>query len=239
MINLQKLNLKELKDNFTTSYPFNYLFLDNFLEQKIADRILNDLNTDDYSTWDKRADAGVQVKDRSNWRNDTDVPQSTRNLIQYLNSGDFLRCLSEITGIQGIIPDPYLTGGGFNKINRGGTLAIHADGNWHDLMAVHRRLNLIIYLNKNWLPEWGGNLELWSNKDSRPDKCEKEIEPYFNRLVLFKTDDYSFHGHPKQLNCPENVSRKSLILYYYTSTRPSTEVESLENKHRAIFHQSV
>lgn len=239
MIELKTFNVEKLSSEFIEATPFNYLVIDNFLPEKIADSILHDLNTDDYSTWDKRFDEGVQVKDRSNWKKDSEVPKNTFSLIQYLNSGDFLRWLSEITKVTGIIPDPYLTGGGFNRINRGGTLAVHADGNWHDLMGLHRRLNLIIYLNKDWESSWGGALELWSNKENLPEECKKQIEPYFNRLIIFKTDDYSFHGHPDKLNCPENISRKSLILYYYTSTRPNTEVVSIENKHRALFHNTT
>lgn len=237
IVNLNKYNIEELNKSFIISKPFNHIVLDDFLSEYAADSLLNDLNSDNYDTWDKRDDHKIQVKWRSNWKNDSDVPKNTLSIIHYLNSGEFLRWLSKLTGIEGIIPDPYLTGGGFNLIRNGGSLAIHADGNWHDLMKIHRRLNVILYLNKDWEDSWGGHFELWSGEDGVPKKCDKKIKPDFNRLVIFKTDDFSFHGHPTPLKCPEDNGRKSLILYYYTSTRPEYEVVSIENKHRALFHK--
>lgn len=215
--------------------PFEHVVVDNFLDVPVAENILFELENENYENWDKRYDKGEQVKWRSNWQNDSDVPFHTLELIKYLNSGEFLRWLSKTTGVEGLIPDPYLTGGGFNIIKRNGVLAVHADGNWHDLMQVHRRLNVILYLNHDWEDEWGGHFELWSNNNGKPGVCVKKVRPDFNRLVVFKTDDFSFHGHPTPLQCPETRSRKSLILYYYTSTRPEEELASNE-KHRALFH---
>lgn len=235
---LQKFNTENLAAEFNNGTPFQHVVIDNFLHQQAAEHLLSDLENDNFDTWDKRDHDKIQIKWRSNWKDDEDVPSFTLGLIHFLNSGIFLRWLSTITGISGIIPDPYLTGGGFNQINQGGTLAVHADGNWHDLMGVHRRLNVIIYLNKDWNDDWGGHFELWSKtKDNNPDKCIKKISPDFNRMIVFRTDDFSFHGHPTPLKCPKDKSRKSLILYYYTNTRPIEEVKSLDIHHRALFHK--
>lgn len=221
--------------SFKEAEPFNHIVLDNLFEDSLLEEVLSELEAE--KNWDIRNDEKIQVKWRSNWKSDSEVPPKTFSLISYLNSGDFLRKLSKVTGIDGIIPDPYLSGGGFNQINQGGTLAVHADGNWHDLMGVHRRLNLIIYLNKDWDESWGGHFEAWSKTEgNKPNQCEKKIAPNFNRTVIFKTDDFSFHGHPTPLKCPSDRSRRSLILYYYTNTRPKEEVQSLDNKHRALFH---
>lgn len=236
-VDFSKWNIVEQSKEFQSATPFNFIAIDNFFQDDLIQKILDDFDNQDFNTWDKRDHDKIQIKWRSDWKDDTDVPTNTLKLIQYLNSGNFLRYLSQLTGIQGIIPDPYLTGGGFNQINRGGTLAVHADGNWHDLMGVHRRLNVILYLNKDWQDEWGGHLELWSKtKDNKPYKCEHRISPLLNRLVVFRTDDYSFHGHPTPLKCPENKNRRSLILYYYTNTRPLDEVVDINVKHRALFH---
>lgn len=238
-VNLNKFDIDVLSKEFQNAEPFNNIFLDNFFEPLLLDNVLNDLNNSDFEKWDKRNHKNIQVKWRSNWKNDSEIPKYTFDLIQYLNSGDFLRFLSKLTGISGLIPDPYLTGGGLNQINPGGVLEVHADGNWHDLMGVHRRLNVIVYLNKDWKDIWNGGLELWSKtENNQPKECIKTIMPYFNRLCVFKTDDFSFHGHPKPLMCPEGVGRKSLILYYYTNTRPVNEVVSLDHKHRALFYNT-
>lgn len=237
-VDLKSVDVQTLGTEFKNSVPFNHIVLDNFFNKELLDGVLAELQNENYETWDKRNHTGVQVKWRSNWKTDEDVPPLTYDFIQFLNSGNFLRFLSKLTGIDGIIPDPYLTGGGFNQTNRGGLLGVHADGNWHDLMGVHRRINVIIYLNKEWQDEWGGQLELWDrNSDNLPNKCIKKITPIFNRICIFRTDDFSFHGHSTPLECPEDRSRQSLILYYYTNTRPSEELVSLENKHRALFYE--
>ena len=235
---LKKFNTQALADQFANAYPFQHVVIDNFLTTEAADQTLHDLENDNFDKWDKRDHDQIQIKWRSDWKDDADVPAHTLSLIQFLNGGNFLRWLSEVTGINGIIPDPYLTGGGFNQINPGGTLAVHADGNWHDLMAVHRRLNVIIYLNKDWQDEWDGHFELWSKTDdNQPKSCVKKIRPDYNRMIIFRTDDFSFHGHPTPLKCPPDRSRRSLILYYYTNTRPEEEVQDLDYKHRALFHK--
>jgi hypothetical protein len=142
-------------------------------------------------------------------------PRSTF-LIASLSSKPFLEFLSAVTGIAGLIPDPYLEGGGFHQIVRGGKLMVHADFNIHPVMRVYRRLNLLLYLNPEWHAEWGGDLELWPADMSAPAKV---VAPLFNRTVIFSTTSTSYHGHPHPLDCPPDVVRRSLALYYYTAER--------------------
>ncbi len=137
-----------------------------------------------------------------------------RNFIYALNTEPFLAFLSEMTGIEGLIPDPYFIGGGLHETMRGGYLGIHADFNNHKQMRVRRRLNLLIYLNEGWQESYGGALELWS-KDMRA--CEKSIYPMLGNCVVFNTDLDSMHGQPDPLTCPDGVSRRSIALYYYTA----------------------
>ena len=232
-LNFSQEEKSNLNTKFINNQPFNHITLDNLFSEKYLDYLLDEFNNIDWSKQDVRNDQGIQVKLRSNWTNDQDIPPIAFLFIQLLNSGNFLRFLSDLTGINGLIADPYLSGGGFNQINKNGQLAIHRDGNWHDLMGVHRRLNVILYLNKDWKEEWGGSLELW---DKDLTKCVKSILPLYNRLLVFRTDDYSMHGHPYPLSCPEDESRRSLILYYYTNTRPIEELIS-DTKHRAEFYK--
>ena len=81
---------------------------------------------------------------------------------------------------------------------------------------MDRRVNLLLYLNKNWLDSYGGCLELW---DKEMTKCVKKIKPEFNTMVIFNTNDFSNHGHPDPLNCPINLSRKSIATYYFSKGR--------------------
>jgi len=148
------------------------------------------------------------------------MPEPIVEVIHYLNSRPFIDQLEKLTGITGLIADPFLNGGGLHQIARGGKLDIHADYNYHPVTKLDRRLNVLLYLNRHWQEEWGGHLEFW---DPEMTYCMKKISPLFNRLVIFSTTDQSFHGHPDPLNCPEDRTRKSIALYYYTWGRPSHE----------------
>lgn len=155
-------------------------------------------------------------------RDDVDsFPDPIKLLIWELNSRRFVDFLEHLTGISGLIPDHRLNGGGMHSIARGGHLDVHADYNYHPVTKLDRRLNVIVYLNKNWQESWGGHLQLWNKSMT---ECQQEILPIFNRMVVFNVTDWTFHGHPVPLKSPHGVNRKSLALYYYTNGRPADEV---------------
>jgi hypothetical protein len=103
---------------------------------------------------------------------------------------------------------------------------VHADFNKHPVFNLDRRLNALLYLNKDWKEEYGGHLELWNRDVTR---CEAKILPVFNRLAVFGTTDFTFHGHPNPLQCPEGTTRKSLALYYFSNGRPAEEINGSSN----------
>jgi Rps23 Pro-64 3,4-dihydroxylase Tpa1-like proline 4-hydroxylase len=222
-------------EQFSQAAPFPHIVLDGlFPDEQIhqAHDLLNAL-PDDY--WEKTNDQGIEVKLRSKWTSEYDIPEPAREMVRFFNSGQFLRALSRLTGIPHLIADPYYTGGGFNMIKPGGYLDVHVDGNWHDAMQVHRRLNLILYLNPNWRPEWVGELNLY---DDKAEKAVVSITPMANRLMIFETNDYSYHGHPEPLEAPDGEARTSIILYYYTSSpRPADQVQ-VERPHSALWRSS-
>ncbi|MCZ2846228.1 MAG: 2OG-Fe(II) oxygenase [Candidatus Bathyarchaeota archaeon] len=157
----------------------------------------------------------------------------TKSLMYFLNSEPFLRFLQILTGIkEPLIGDPYFIGGGQHEIKKGGLLKIHADFNKHRKLRLDRRINVLIYLNKNWKEEYGGHFELW---DRSVTNCVKRISPQFNTMAIFSTTDFSYHGHPDPLQCPEDRSRKSLALYYYSNGRPQHEVIAGQEDHSTIF----
>ncbi|MCB0507474.1 MAG: 2OG-Fe(II) oxygenase [Bacteroidetes bacterium] len=150
--------------------------------------------------------------------------EKTKAFVHFLNSQPFLEFLQQLTGIkETLIPDPYFEGGGFHEIKPGGYLKMHVDFHKQKLTNLDRRLNILIYLNEDWKEEYGGNFELWERDMSKP---VKKILPIFNRLAMFSTTDYSWHGHPDPLTCPPDRSRRSIALYYYTNGRPDEEVKS-------------
>ncbi len=149
--------------------------------------------------------------------------ETTRELLLELNSGSFLRYLSKLTNIPNLIADPTLQGGGLHQVLSGGVLGVHADFTGHRRYHLNRRLNVLIYLNEDWPESYGGELELWSQDMQR---CVRRIRPLAGRCVVFSTTDSSYHGHPQPLRCPQNITRKSIALYYYSNGRPEHEIRS-------------
>lgn len=215
------------REDYSKAKPFPHIIIDNFIPEFVLDNILNEFPKPEDIDWQKFANKAEKKLASKQERYMGDM---TRSLLYQLNSSTFISFLENLTGIDGILPDPHFEGGGLHQIERGGYLKMHVDFNRHNKLRLDRRLNLLIYLNKNWKEEYGGYLELW---DKDMIQCEKKILPIFNRCVIFSTTDFSYHGHPEPLTCPEGQTRKSLALYYYTNGRPAEEVA--HNDHSTIF----
>lgn len=214
------------KQAYSQAQPFPHIVIDNFLSEYILENILKEFPQPGVIDW-KQFDNATEKKLAST--SELQMGEATRLLLYQLNSSIFINFLESLTGIEGIIPDPHFVGGGLHQIQRGGYLKIHADFNHHKKLHLDRRLNLLIYLNKNWQEKYGGHFEMWNAEMTR---CEQKILPIFNRCVIFNTTDFSYHGHPHPLNCPAGATRKSLALYYYSNGRPPEEVSG---KHSTLF----
>lgn len=200
-------------ENFINSLPFQHIIIDNFLEENDCNKIVEEFPNEDWKFWHK-IKSDVQIKYQC--REVENFPTEIRLLIQKLCAEKFLKNLETLTGIKKLVPDPYFFGGGLHMIPNGGRLEIHSDFSETTHLKLYRRLNLILYLNKDWKDEYNGQLELW---DKDLNKCEKKISPIFNRCIIFRTDTKSFHGHPERLQTPKGIFRKSVALYYYTLDR--------------------
>ena len=222
---LNKLAIK-YRAAYSQAQPFPHIIIDDFLPSFVLEDILKEFPKADSIDWQK-FDNTAEKKLAS--KNELQMRDTTRLLLYQLNSSVFINFLESLTGIDGIIPDPHFEGGGLHQIERGGYLKMHVDFNRHSKLHLERRLNLILYLNKNWQEEYGGHLELW---DKDMTRCEKKILPIFNRCVIFNTTEFSYHGHPEPLNCPEGQTRKSLALYYYSNELPAQETF---NVHSTVF----
>jgi 2OG-Fe(II) oxygenase superfamily len=139
-----------------------------------------------------------------------------REFFHFMNSQPMLEFLEGLTGIDGLLPDPYFAGGGFHEISRGGKLGVHADFRIHERLNLQRRINLLIYLNETWDDDWKGQLELWNKSMT---ECRARVSPLWNRCVVFSTDADTWHGHPDELQTPDGVKRRSVALYYYTASK--------------------
>ncbi|WP_108813428.1 2OG-Fe(II) oxygenase [Loktanella sp. Alg231-35] len=205
--------------------PYHHICIDNFLPEDVLRKVQADLVTlqeDQDSATFQRAQENLKTQ-----YNPERLPTYSRELFHAFNSRPFLLFLEEMTGIKGLIPDPYFIGAGVHRVSNGGHLDIHADFNLHKQMSVERRLNVLIYLNDDWREEWGGSFEIWENDMSAK---VKSFVPMFNRMCCFSTGSNTFHGNPEKVNHPEGEPRQSIALYYYTATWDPTRVE-----HSTIF----
>jgi hypothetical protein len=156
----------------------------------------------------------VRKKIGTTWK--TSFGVRTNAYFAELSSARFLLALEKLTGMWGLMGDPYMFGGGLHATAVGGTLAVHADFNKHPRFALDRRLNMLVYLNEGWTEENGGHLELWDHQMTR---CEKRVLPVFNRTVIFTTTKTSYHGQPEPIVGPSRLQRKSIALYFYSNGR--------------------
>jgi hypothetical protein len=222
---------KSLAGKYQNAAPFPHIVMDDFLDAGVLRSVVETFPDRDGRDYFDRA------QERLKYQFDPNTVSSgrIRNLLAELNGEPFLAFLSEMTGIEHLISDPYFTGGGLHETLTGGHLSVHADFNVHTDMKVERRLNLLIYLNDDWPSEFGGQLELW---DKKMRKAAVSVDPIMARAVVFNTTLQSFHGVPEPLTCPPDRSRRSIATYYYTAfpsektapkrtttfqTRPGTE----------------
>ena len=223
--------IKEEKDNYSKASPYPHIVIKDFFDENFLNEVLQsfpDLSkTKSSEEWKNKNEVKFGNNDYSSF------PNKIKLLFDFLNSNYFLNFLQKLTSIkEKLVHDPGLNGGGLHEIKKGGVLKIHTDFNRHPTLDLDRRINVLVYLNKKWMESYGGHLEFW---DKNMSKCMKKILPIFNTMVIFSTTDYSNHGHPDPLNCPNEISRKSLALYYFSSGRPENEIINKHKKNRTYF----
>ena len=214
--------------NFNESEPFNHIVIDNFFEDDVVEKLVDEFPDYESDQWHVYDNALEHKKTCNEWNK---FSKHTYSVMNHLNSNEFLSKMSLLTN-EKLFSDPGLHGGGWHIHGRGGKLNVHLDYDIHPKMQLQRKLNLIVYMTKDWNPEWGGGLEFWSHDDvtNGPKECVTKIENVFNRAVLFDTTQNSWHGLPEPLNCPENTYRRSLAVYYL-----HTPSQIVDGRERALF----
>tara|TARA_E500000305_G_C4024213_1_gene240769 strand:+ start:1563 stop:2414 length:852 start_codon:yes stop_codon:yes gene_type:complete len=198
-----------LADAYRNADPFAHIALDNFIDAEVLREVDRQFPRPEKGRFD---DAYSHLK--TGYVLDKIRSPYIQDLLSALNSAAFLNFLEKMTGIKGLVSDPRFTGGGLHETRRGGHLSVHADFNFHPVTKLRRRINLILFLNEGWNADWGGGLELW---DKGMTHAVKTVMPELGRAVIFNTDSDSYHGHPDPLQAPEDVTRRSIALYYYTA----------------------
>ena len=229
------------RSNYTLANPFPHIVIDDFIPNYLAVQCYNQMSQ--HEDWMFDSMMGYPEDERDSQVNkwwtpydsdsknkiESDMP-AVWKCLQYFNSRPFLLFLEKLTGIKDLIADVDFEGGGIHKIKNGGRLELHSDYNKHPNKDIWRRINLLLYLTPNW--DYNGHLDLY---EKEPLVKVKSILPTFNRAVIFNTTDDSIHGHPIPLVCPEEISRYSFALYYFTKDRPEHEKS---NSKAAIWYKT-
>ena len=219
------------REEYKSAIPFPSIIIENFFDEKFLNQILNDFpNLSKIESTQKYMNKN-EIKYANN--DYTNFPESIKVFFDFLNSNYYLEFLQKLTSIkEKLVSDPELNGGGLHEIKKGGILKIHTDFSKHPFLELDRRINVLIYLNKNWKEEYGGHLEMW---DQDMLECKNKILPGFNKMVIFSTNDFSNHGHPDPVTCPPDISRKSIALYYFSNGRPLFDLNTNQIKNTTYF----
>jgi dTDP-glucose 4,6-dehydratase len=221
----------EMAKTFTSATPFGHVIIDNFLNANYAEKIHDDFPAVEEITWNIY-DNPIEKK----FANDdiNSMPEDIKNLFYYMSSPEVIKMFGEISGIQNLEYDEYLHGAGLHVHPTGGRLEVHLDYEKHPLTGKERRLNVIIYLSKDWNDEWNGHTELWSDNE-----CKVKSRVGFNRAIVFKTNDDSWHGLPDEIRCPEGVLRKTFAYYYVSPPTNVNKTHRLKAKFIATNNRRV
>jgi len=215
-------NIEELKEKFINAQPFEHIVIDNFLENSYAEKLYNSFPTN-YDNWYKYLNP-IEVK--YTYDNISELNLDLKDYFYFLSTDETIDIFRKLTNIDNLTYDEYLHGAGLHCHPKNGRLNIHLDYEKHPYSGKERRINIIYFLSKDWNPEWKGQNELW---DDNAGNCVTKTDIKFNRAIIFKTNDISWHGLPEKISCPENVYRKSLA-YYYVSPLNSKKPEDLYRK---------
>jgi Rps23 Pro-64 3,4-dihydroxylase Tpa1-like proline 4-hydroxylase len=196
---------------YRAAQPFPHIVLDGLWDEEVLDRIEAEFPSSDRGDWLK-------------WDTENELKQTSRGIsglepfstlvFELMNSGAFIDAVKAITGIGDLLPDPTFFGAGLHESGPGGRLDIHSDYEKHPELPLARRVNVLVYLNRNWRPEWKGDLELW-DPDTRTRAVS--IAPLFNRTVIFDTTERALHGFPEPITCPPGRNRRLMSVYYWSA----------------------
>jgi hypothetical protein len=220
----------DLAARFQLRNPFRHVVIDDFFAPDYCAALLAEFPP--FESGNARNEAG-ELGNKSTVEKIRAVGPAYAALDDGLQTREFLDLIGRITGISGLLYDPWYFGGGTHENRNGQDLDAHVDFNRHPVERWHRRLNLIVYLNHEWTDAWGGSLQLHTNPRARDDRITT-ITPLYNRAVIFETTEWSWHGFPR-ITLPDDrraLSRKSIALYFYTSDRPA---EELADTHSTIY----
>ncbi len=214
---LNPIDRDELRSQVRESQPVRNFAIDNFLRPEFAEEVRSEFPPFQQALTQGKSFSAVNERGKVQVTDSTKFGPATFKLHQLLASQEFRDLMSYAMDIPNLLDDPQLVGGGLHQTNSRGHLDVHVDFNYLEDRQLHRRMNILVFFNRDWRPEWGGNFELW---DADVKVCHHSHAPLFNRCVAFQTTNVSFHG-VTEVQCPPENSRKSFAAYYYTVEAPA------------------
>ena len=218
-----KYEAKDYAVDYSHGDPVPWIAFDNFLPEDLLLAVQDEIDQIPKHIWDTFTRNGSFMKECNNMK----FSPLIRDLVLNFNSGEFVHWLEGITGLKKLIPDPHLIGAGLMRFGPGNSLKLHTDFNWNEQLHLNRGLSMILYLSREWQPEWQGGLEFWNFDRTKMLHC---IEPMPNRLLLWNYDERFVHGHPNPISCPEDASRDGLRMFYFSSN-----AQPLSPPHRSLY----
>ena len=212
MIDINQITKKYSARHFSMDYfnaqPVPWIALPDFLPDELYKKIAQQVDNIPKQRWTKFTRNGSYMEECMN--NYGDVAPLIRQLNLEMNSSEFITWLENFTKESKLIPDPHAVGGGLMKSYQGHSLKMHTDFNWNEELHLNRRLNLILYLSKEWQPEWKGGLQFRNLENT---ETVAEITPEPNTLLMWKYHPKLRHGHPHPITCPQTVSRVGFRIF--------------------------
>ncbi len=213
----QRFDREKLRKQFINAKPVPWIKIDDFLPEAEARAVA--AGYPDFGTAAEIGRSFTSVNERKKVQitDSSKFSPAVTSIHEALASPEFLADLAYITNIPNVLADEKLVGGGIHMTGPGGRLDVHVDFNFIEDRQLHRRLNLLLYLNDPWKKEWGGQFQLY---DADVKRCEETFDPIFNRCVIFETNEVSYHGViPVAPEAPG--PRRSFATYYYTKEAPA------------------
>lgn len=212
-----KLNIKKSLKKIIKK-PFHFVIIDNFLDKKFINKIYNEFPNYNDSIWHEYKNFCENKKTTNIWNS---FKANTYKLFTFLNSQEFIDKIEKALTKKIIFSDNGLHGGGLSMMKSNvGKLNPHLDNSIHPKSGLLRKYNLILFLNKNWKKNMGGNLNFYEqNKFNKKmhGKLSHSISPYFNRCVIFDTSMNSWHSVQK-IKKQKGIIRRSIQIYYFVKT---------------------
>ena len=214
-------NKEKFRNEFLSAKPFPVIGIDDVCDAEKLEKLYDQIP--DIETPSADYVFGKNKFEKSKFR---ELGGVFEELYQDLISERFATWLKYISN-ENVFVDETFYGGGIHQGKTGSFLDMHADFNYHPLHETwFRNLNILLYINKGWEKEHGGELKL----EHAETGVKTEVDVKFNRLAIMLCRGYTLHGYDA-IRFPEGKYRTSIAAYAYT-----LQDKPLEDARTTVWH---